>query len=98
MPSAARRVGNPSKPLANRWLGHGSFAGGVRSAGHEPCLPPLETPHPSLGRYAMKSEAKTEPIFRELPGGSMMGCTPQVLGVEPLEFQAAVWTDDQPQT
>jgi hypothetical protein len=46
----------------------------------------------------MKSEAKTEPRFPKLPGGSMRGRALQVLGVEPLEFQATVGTHEQPQT
>ena len=61
----------------------------------ETCL--IRQFYPWLGPNAMKSGSKTQPKCQKLPSSSTRACPPQVLGVEALELQAAVRTDDQPQ-
>lgn len=58
---------------------------------------PAETPHPCHESGAIKSEAMTERYFPNLPGGGVRNRPLQVLGIETLELQPAVWTNDLPQ-
>jgi hypothetical protein len=85
------------KPRAKQRLGHVRMQGITRTAGPAPCLPTTETTRPPFGPGAIKSEAKTEPKLLALPGGSVWGWPLQILGIEALEFQAAVWTGHLPQ-
>ena len=91
-------VVEPFERTISRLLWLEKIAGINRSSRPALHASPAETRHPSLEWDAIKSEAKTESKFQALLGGSVRRRPLQVLGVEPLEFHAAVWTDKLPQT